>query len=80
MPAACFNRSAAGGLLVTKSKVRSLYTLHHHRDRHAAGFLGAVVELRDELTEVDAEAAQGRAHRRGRRRLPAGNLKLHFAD
>ncbi len=53
--------------------------LDHHRDRHPAGFFGPLVELLHELAQVDAEPAQRGAHRRGRRGLAAGNLKLRFA-
>ena len=48
------------------------------RDRGPLHLLGPFVELHHELTDVDAVLAQRRADRRGRRRLTAGALELHF--
>src|SRR5262249_46237685 len=47
----------------------------HHRHRDAAHLLRAVVELGDELPDVHAVLAQGRADRRGWRRLPPPGLQ-----
>ena len=76
MPAAFFSSTAAGGLLVMKSNDAVVVHLDHDRNRHAAGFPRPLVELLDELAQVDAVLAERRAHRRGRRGLPAGDLKL----
>ena len=52
---------------------------HDDRDHHAAGFLGPLVELLNELAQVDAVLAERSTDRRRRRRLPARNLKLRTA-
>ena len=80
MPAACLSSAAAGGLLVTKSNAAVVVDVDHDRNRHAVGFARPLVELRDELPQVDAVAAQRGADRRGRSGLTAGNLELRRSD
>jgi len=48
------------------------------RDGRPLHFLGPFVELHHELTDIHAMLPQGRSHRGGRRRLPAGALELHL--
>ena len=78
----------AGGLLEQRSRRRAfgnkvetaiVVDADDHRDGSPVKFLGAVVKLLNELTQVDAEFTKRSTDRRCGRGLTAGNLEFRIS-